>query len=121
MLRKDAPPETIRALHSIFSSFAAFGGDRATHAVIPATEPTLDSQRFAKLCRDCNLLDGQLLTPQAVDIVFAKAKGSPKSRRLDFAQFRKALGLLAEVKFGSNPDGPPAITAQVVASGTSIG
>jgi hypothetical protein len=118
--RKESP-ESLRVLYSIFSAFAAFGGDRATHAVIPASEPSLDSQRFAKLCRDCNLLDGQLLTSQAVDIVFAKAKGSPKSRRLDFLQFRKALALLAEVKFGSNPDGPPAIVAQVIASGTSAG
>jgi hypothetical protein len=121
MLRKEPSPDTVRALYSIFSAFAAFGGDRATHAVIPASEPSLDSAKFAKLCRDCNLIDGQLLTPQAVDIVFAKAKGSPKFRRLDFAQFQKALALLAEVKFGSNPDGPLAIFAQVVASGTSVG
>jgi len=121
MLSRKESPESLRVLYSIFSAFAAFGGDRATHAVIPASEPSLDSQRFAKLCRDCNLLDGQLLTSQAVDVIFARAKGSPKSRRLDFLQFRKALALLAEVKFGSNPFGLKAIISHVIATCTSIG
>jgi hypothetical protein len=108
-------------LHSIYNAFAAFGGDRATGSSIQTSDPYLDSQRFAKFVRDCNLLDGQLLTSQAVDVIFAKAKGSPKSRRLDFLQFRKALALLAEVKFGSNPFGLKAITSHVIATCTSIG
>jgi hypothetical protein len=115
-------------LRSVFSSFAQFGHDRVSAASsapagasLAAEEPTLDCARFAKLCRDSRLLDAQLITPQAVDIVFAKAKGAPRERRLRFDRFRHALALLAEVKFGANPDGPAVLAAQVLSAASSLG
>jgi hypothetical protein len=111
-------------LRQVFVSFSAFGHDRAhsreAAAAALAQEPTLDCAQFQKLCRDCRLLD-PLVTKESVDVVFAQAKGAPSVRRLSFALFRRALVLLAEVKYGANPDGPFAIASQVVASALSAG
>ena len=111
-------------LRAVFNSFAHFGQDRAVTreaaAAAAAQPPTLDSAHFVKLCRDCGLLC-PLVTKESVDVVFARAKGDPRARRLGFAQFRHALVLLAAVKYGGNPDGPFAMASQIVASAGAEG
>ena len=111
-------------LRGVFGSFARFGQDRAhsreAQQAQAQQEPSLDCAGFQKLCRDCRLLD-PLVTKESVDVVFAKAKGAPRNRRLTFAHFRHALVLLAEVKYGANPDGPFAVASHVVASALSAG
>jgi p25-alpha len=60
------------------------------------TEPDvgLDCTRFAKLCRDCDLLSWGM-TAQHVDVVYTASK--PRSgRRLDFDHFLAALALVAD-------------------------
>ena len=52
----------------------------------------LDGPKFAKLVRDCGLLDA-VLTPTTVDLVFALSK-TVGARRLQFDQFLDALGKL---------------------------
>ena len=64
-------------------------------------ERGMDSMRWAKFCRDSNLLDGiALLQPQDVDLIFMRAKNyncpNPKVvRKLNYSAFRRALYLLA--------------------------
>lgn len=53
----------------------------------------MDGRGFSKLCRDCGLLDKPAEARDA-DLVFAKA--AAKGRRLGFAQFERALALMAE-------------------------
>jgi len=64
--------------------FARYCGTAATE---------MDGRRFSKLCRDCGLL-GNASEARDADLVFAKA--AAKGRRLGFAEFERALKLLAE-------------------------
>jgi len=60
------------------------------------TAQDLDGKGFAKLCKDCGLLD-KMFTPTDADILFAKVvtKGQ---RRINFEQFEDALVLAADKK-----------------------
>jgi len=60
------------------------------------TAQDLDGKGFAKLCKDCGLLD-KMFTPADADILFAKVvtKGQ---RRINFQQFEDALVLAADKK-----------------------
>jgi len=70
-------------LQSIFKSFA--GG---------AAE--LDGRQFAKLTKDCGLLDKKL-TSTDVDLTFAKVKDKT-ARKINFTQFQNALEQFATKK-----------------------
>lgn len=56
----------------------------------------LDGRSFAKLVRDCYLLDRNLAAPD-VDIIFDKVKGKGE-RKIGLAQFEQALARLADRK-----------------------
>ena len=59
-------------------------------------ETTMEGKSFAKIAKDCNLLDKKL-TATDVDLIFAKIKDKAE-RRITYAQFMKGLGLFAEKK-----------------------
>lgn len=70
---------------ALWDTFRAFSG--------PSND--MDGKHFAKLCKDCELLD-KSFTGTDVDIVFAKAmKGR---RRVSWSSFEDLLGLVAERK-----------------------
>lgn len=71
--------------------FASFNG----------TQKTMEGKSFAKIAKDCKLLDKKL-TATDVDLIFAKVKDKAE-RRITFAQFQKGLEFLAEKK-GVSPD-----------------
>jgi hypothetical protein len=56
-------------LGEVFKSYCSFG-DKSTG---PKPTPMLDGAKFAKIFRDCKLLDKHL-TSTDVDIVFTKVK-----------------------------------------------
>lgn len=66
--------------------FASFNG----------TQKTMEGKSFAKLAKDCKLLDKKL-TATDIDLIFAKVKDKAE-RRITFAQFQKGLELIAEKK-----------------------
>ena len=70
-------------IQSVFKSFA--GG---------AAE--LDGRQFAKLAKDCGILDKKL-TNIDIDLIFAKVKDK-NARKITFAQFDKALDQFATKK-----------------------
>ena len=74
----------------MFESFASFGETSKGAAAM------LDGTRFAKLCRDCGLLDRSVTATQ-VDLIFAKSKPHG-ARKIAFREFVQALALIAEVK-----------------------
>jgi len=57
---------------------------------------SLDGRSFAKLCRDCHLLDKRFTATDA-DLIFAKVVPSGL-RRIDLSQFELALRLVADKK-----------------------
>ncbi|KAK3246520.1 hypothetical protein CYMTET_43945 [Cymbomonas tetramitiformis] len=77
-----------KELRGVFLAFVAFGakGD---------AEPpkNMDGVHFAKLCRECGIMDAQF-TSISVDIIFTKCK--PKgARRLEYKDFLQALSLVS--------------------------
>jgi hypothetical protein len=59
-------------------------------------ETTLDGKSFAKLIKDCKLID-KTFTATDVDLMFAKVK-SVAGRRITSQQFDEALHLIAQKK-----------------------
>ena len=56
----------------------------------------MDGKTWAKVAKDCKLIDKKLTTTD-VDLIFAKSKDKAE-RRINLAQFEKALTLCAEKK-----------------------
>lgn len=50
-----------------FQRFAVFGESSST-----GTE--MNNKNFSKLCKDCGIMDGKMVTSTDVDIVFSKVK-----------------------------------------------
>eukprot|EP00928_Gymnodinium_smaydae_P044412 TRINITY_DN29627_c0_g1_i1.p1 TRINITY_DN29627_c0_g1~~TRINITY_DN29627_c0_g1_i1.p1 ORF type:complete len:1310 (+),score=216.09 TRINITY_DN29627_c0_g1_i1:506-3931(+) len=71
------------------------GGTAAAAATNAVQGQSLDGKSFAKLCRDCRLVDGCDLTATDVDLIFAKVVPR-QQRRIDFRSFELALQLVAE-------------------------
>eukprot|EP00931_Biecheleriopsis_adriatica_P062113 TRINITY_DN373_c0_g1_i11.p1 TRINITY_DN373_c0_g1~~TRINITY_DN373_c0_g1_i11.p1 ORF type:complete len:1076 (-),score=233.82 TRINITY_DN373_c0_g1_i11:43-3270(-) len=71
-----------------------YGTVERTFKAFCGSKPGMDGKSFAKLCKDCDLVD-KVLSATDVDIVFAKVvqKGQ---RRIGLQQFDLALELLAE-------------------------
>ncbi|EDO36688.1 predicted protein [Nematostella vectensis] len=82
-------------LQAKFESFCAFG------AGAKGAQPLMDNAKFGKMFRDLHLYD-QKFTSTDTDIIFSRTEVKPKTeRKINFNQFKVALGLCAEKKFGS--------------------
>jgi hypothetical protein len=101
-------------LNQTFQQFANFGVTATTKS---SGSVTMDNARFAKLCRDCKLLDKNVTTVD-VDIFFKKAlvKGE---RRINFEQFQQALQLLAAKKYANDSAGYQKVSAAVAKAAPS--
>jgi hypothetical protein len=66
--------------HDLFIDFASFGAGRQTLQ-------QMDGRSFAKLCRDCRLID-RALTLIDVDILFTKVKVRALACRVGCAAFK---------------------------------
>eukprot|EP00644_Phytophthora_capsici_P013408 jgi/Phyca11/507660/fgenesh2_kg.PHYCAscaffold_29_\ len=65
-------------------------------------EKTLDNSNFVKLCRDCPELLNSSFGKTDVDLIFIKAKKKGE-RRINYARFLDALGMIAIQKYGDMP------------------
>lgn len=65
-------------------------------------EKTLDNSNFVKLCRDCPDLLNAFFGKTDVDLIFVKAKNKGE-RRINYARFLDALGMIAIQKYGDMP------------------
>uniref|UniRef100_A0A8C4LQ64 Tubulin polymerization promoting protein family member 2 n=1 Tax=Equus asinus TaxID=9793 RepID=A0A8C4LQ64_EQUAS len=80
-----------------FQRFAVFGESSST-----GTE--MNNKNFSKLCKDCGIMDGKMVTSTDVDIVFSKVKAK-NARTITFQQFQEAVKELGQKRFkGKNPD-----------------
>ncbi|KAK3270465.1 hypothetical protein CYMTET_21141 [Cymbomonas tetramitiformis] len=102
-------PRLVQRLRLLFESYAIFGcsgraqdgrGEKGEGSTLSHLK--LDGMRFAKLCRECNLLDTSL-TPSRVDSVFVQSK-PPGERKMAFDVFLGALLMIAQIKEISSVD-----------------
>lgn len=70
----------------------------AVHGDTKATGKEMNGKNFAKLCKDCKVIDGKNVTATDVDIVFSKVKAKTV-RVVTFEQFNQALVELAPKRF----------------------
>uniref|UniRef100_UPI00398E71ED tubulin polymerization-promoting protein family member 3-like isoform X3 n=1 Tax=Pristiophorus japonicus TaxID=55135 RepID=UPI00398E71ED len=81
----------METLHESFKKFAAYGDTKAS-----GNEMT--GKNWAKLCKDCKIIDGKAVTSTDVDIVFSKVKAKT-ARIITFEEFKNALAELAPKRF----------------------
>ncbi|KAF3687452.1 Tubulin polymerization-promoting protein family member 3 [Channa argus] len=82
------------SLAEVETSFQKF----AVHGDSKATGKEMNGKNFAKLCKDCHIIDGKNVTITDVDIVFSKFKAK-SARVFTFEQFNQALTELAPKRF----------------------
>ncbi|KAF7647940.1 hypothetical protein LDENG_00164400 [Lucifuga dentata] len=70
----------------------------AVHGDTKATGKEMNGKNFAKLCKDCHIIDGKNVTSTDVDIIFSKVKAK-SARVITFEQFKQALAELAPKRF----------------------
>ncbi|XP_026874466.2 tubulin polymerization-promoting protein family member 3 [Electrophorus electricus] len=70
----------------------------AVHGATKAAGKEMNGKNWAKLCRDCKVIDGKNVTCTDVDIVFTKVKAK-SSRVITYEEFEKALEELASKRF----------------------
>jgi len=83
---------TLDALYVAFASFG-MGGELCSD---------MDGAHFAKMCRDCNLIDHEF-TLVDVDLIYTKCK-TRGERKISFAEFHDGLTMIAEHKQVSKHD-----------------
>lgn len=66
------------------------------------TQKTMEGKSFAKMAKDCKLIDKKL-TATDVDLIFAKVKDKTE-RRITYEQFVKGVNLMADKKGVSHED-----------------
>ncbi|XP_030622525.1 tubulin polymerization-promoting protein family member 3 [Chanos chanos] len=81
-------------MDQLLNSFSKF----AIHGDTKATGKEMNGKNWAKLCKDCKVIDGKNVTSTDVDIVFTKVK-SKSSRVITYEEFQKALEDLAPKRF----------------------
>ncbi|XP_028308050.1 tubulin polymerization-promoting protein family member 2 [Gouania willdenowi] len=86
--------ESSVSLSEVESSFQKF----AMHGDTKATGKEMNGKNFAKLCKDCHIIDGKNVTTTDVDIVFSKVKAK-SARVITFEQFKQALTEFAPKRF----------------------
>ncbi|XP_066288573.1 tubulin polymerization-promoting protein family member 3-like isoform X1 [Branchiostoma lanceolatum] len=81
-------------------SFKAF----AIQGDTKATGKDMTNKNWAKMCKDCKVIDGKKVTGTDVDIVFSKVKDK-SARTITVDQCKKALEELSAKRFPKDDDG----------------
>ncbi|XP_043969798.1 tubulin polymerization-promoting protein family member 2 [Gambusia affinis] len=82
------------SMADVETSFQKF----AVHGDTKATGKEMNGKNFAKMCKECHIIDGKNVTTTDVDIVFSKVKAK-SARVITFEQFTQALTELAPKRF----------------------
>uniref|UniRef100_A0A8C6WP29 Tubulin polymerization-promoting protein family member 3 n=1 Tax=Neogobius melanostomus TaxID=47308 RepID=A0A8C6WP29_9GOBI len=86
-----AQTSDVDELLAAFKKFSVHGDHKAAATEMPG-------QKWAKLCKDCKIIDGKHVTSTDIDIIFSKLV--PKtSRGMPYTDFKKALEMLAQKRF----------------------
>ncbi|XP_051939531.1 tubulin polymerization-promoting protein family member 3-like [Hippocampus zosterae] len=84
-------PVSTSEVETSFQKFAVHGDSKATGK-------EMNGKNFAKICKDCLIIDGKNVTTTDVDIVFTKVK-SKSARVITFEQFIMALTELGPKRY----------------------
>jgi hypothetical protein len=84
-----------RDLRAAFHSFAAYGS--GVEAGMESSIKSMDNSHFAKICRECGLMNKKDALFGTMDIIFTKVKPM-NTRKLEYRQFLEALVLIAAHK-----------------------
>lgn len=79
------------------------GGLKGVFMKFTANKPDMDGKTYAKVSKDCKVLDKKL-TSTDIDLSFAKVKTSSSVRTITYDQFSKGVSIWAEKKGISNDD-----------------
>lgn len=92
-IMKKLHPKGTKRLKEVFVMYARFNarGPRATEK----NGPGLTNAKFAKLCRECGIVQGKHVTINDVDVAFTVVKEKGRST-INFNQFKHALKFLAQ-------------------------
>ncbi|XP_072885072.1 tubulin polymerization-promoting protein family member 3-like isoform X2 [Hemitrygon akajei] len=82
------------SLAELEKSFRKF----AIHGDTKASGLDMTGKNFAKLCKDCKVIDSKTVTGTDVDIVFTKVKAK-SARVINFEEFKQALKELSKKRF----------------------
>jgi hypothetical protein len=107
--RPSKGPESQRP--SVTAAAAPAGSLQEAFSAFTGKKSDMDGKTFAKLCKDCKLLDKKF-TATDVDLIFAKV-GTKGQRTISFAQFNAALEHVATKKGTSVED----VSSQVTQAG----
>ncbi|KAG9475235.1 tubulin polymerization-promoting protein family member 3 [Eleutherodactylus coqui] len=87
----------LASLEESFKKFAIYGDTKATGQ-------EMTGKNWAKLCKECKVIDGKTVTGTDVDIVFSKVKAK-SARVINYEEFKKALEELSAKRFkGKNKE-----------------
>ena len=91
-IMKKLHPKGTKRMKEVFMMYSKFNarGPRATEK-----QGGLTNSKFAKLCRECNIIHGRHVSIQDVDVVYTTVKEKGRSS-INFTQFKQALRLLAQ-------------------------
>jgi hypothetical protein len=91
-ITKRPHPKGTKRSKEVFVMYSKFNarGPRATEK-----QAGLTSSKFAKLCRECNIINGKHLSMQDVDVAYTAVKERRRSS-INFTQFKQALRILAQ-------------------------
>eukprot|EP01062_Namystynia_karyoxenos_P067168 TRINITY_DN6104_c0_g1_i1.p1 TRINITY_DN6104_c0_g1~~TRINITY_DN6104_c0_g1_i1.p1 ORF type:complete len:455 (+),score=90.01 TRINITY_DN6104_c0_g1_i1:82-1365(+) len=106
------PPDPEAVLYEVFAEYCSYGAGKGGGAAADG-EYYIDNTRFVRMMRHLLLVDRRTrVSLHDLDLVFARARGGSRKRRLSFAQFRSALYAIAAIAFPSLPpdDGYGALT-----------
>lgn len=81
----------LASLEESFRKFAVYGDTKATGQ-------EMNGKNWAKVCKDCKVIDGKTITSTDVDIVFSKVKAKT-ARVINYEEFKKALEELSTKKY----------------------
>ncbi|XP_075693651.1 tubulin polymerization-promoting protein family member 3 isoform X2 [Rhinoderma darwinii] len=81
----------LASLEESFKKFAIYGDTKATGQ-------EMTGKNWAKLCKECKVIDGKNVTGTDVDIVFSKVKAK-SARVINYEEFKKALEELSAKRF----------------------
>ncbi|KAM4744197.1 tubulin polymerization-promoting protein family member 3-like [Anableps anableps] len=88
-----AESSDVEQLIAAFRKFSIYGDPKATGN-------EMNGKIWAKLCKDCRIIDGKNITSTDVDIVFSKVK-QKTARVMTYEEFKRALEELAPKRFKS--------------------
>ncbi|XP_793987.1 tubulin polymerization-promoting protein family member 2 [Strongylocentrotus purpuratus] len=84
-----------KSLKGVFQKYAVFGR--------PGQTKDITSKNFSKMMKECDIMDKKVNQTE-IDIIFQRAKASPKLKVLTYEKFLTSLKMIAKSKYGTDEE-----------------